>query len=59
VSIEAPTDAQLSYIASLCNGGGWQHPEVVVSKEEASEIIDALKNSTYDPRRYDYPFEAA
>jgi hypothetical protein len=34
LAIEAPTDAQLGYIASLCREHGMPHP-VVYSKQEA------------------------
>jgi hypothetical protein len=51
IAIEAPTDAQLGYIASLCREHGLQQP-VVYSKQEASEIIGAMRGGTYDPDRY-------
>lgn len=54
--VEAPTDAQLRYIAALCDSQGWEPPAVVASKQEASAIIDSMRNSTYSARRYDYPF---
>jgi hypothetical protein len=38
-TILAPTDAQLSYIAGLCDERGLEAPQVVASKQEASEII--------------------
>lgn len=56
LTILAPTDAQLTYIRSLCDTQGWQHPDAVTSKAEATEIIDAMKASTYNPERYAYPF---
>ena len=54
--IEAPTDSQLAYIKSLCDNRGWQFPEVVCSKQQAGEIIDAIKACTYRAERYAYPF---
>lgn len=54
--IEAPTDAQLLYIARLCVERELPRPEVVASKAEGGEIIDALKAGTYDPGRYCWPF---
>lgn len=54
--IEAPSDAQLLYIAKLCGEQDVPRPEVVASKAEGGEIIDALKDGTYDPGRYCWPF---
>lgn len=56
LSIEAPSDAQLLTIRAMCDERDVIRPEVVCSKHEASEIIDALKVGTYDPGRYLYPF---
>lgn len=52
MAIVAPTDPQLAMIARLCAEQGWQPPEAVHSKAEASEIISAMLASTYDPARY-------
>ena len=49
VAIVAPTDPQLAMIERLCAEQGWQPPEAVHSKAEASEIISAMLASTYDP----------
>ena len=51
VTIVAPTDAQLGDIASLCREHGLPMP-VVYSKQEASEIIGAMREGRYDPERY-------
>jgi hypothetical protein len=51
-TIEAPTDAQLGYIASLCADRDIPLPAAIHSKTEASEIIDGIRTRTYDPRRY-------
>lgn len=51
LTIVAPTDAQLGYIKSLCIEHGLPLP-VVHSKQEASEIIGAMRGGTYDPERY-------
>ncbi len=48
----APSDAQLAFIAKLCQEQGWTRPEAVHSKTEASEIIDRMRASTY--RHEDY-----
>lgn len=56
LTILAPTDAQLQLIAKLVREQGWQPPQTVASKAEASEIIDAMLGSIYDPGRYVYPF---
>jgi hypothetical protein len=45
--IEAPSDAQLCYIRGLCDEYGWQHPDAVASKAEASAIITAMKDGSY------------
>lgn len=55
--IEAPTDTQLGYIADLCAKTGHEPPAVVASKQEASEIITALRTGSYIAERYDWPFE--
>jgi hypothetical protein len=53
LSIQAPTDAQLDYIAALCETRGWPAPAAVHSKQEASEIIDALQAGTYVPGQHE------
>jgi len=53
LTIEAPTDAQLDYIAGLCADRGLVFPAAVYSKAEASEIIDAIRQGRYDPDAYD------
>lgn len=53
--IEAPTDAQLAYIASLCREQGLEPPGAVYSKAEASEIIGAMRASTYRADDYAAP----
>ena len=50
--IEAPSDAQLTYIAGLCEERGCQPPEAVHSKTEASFIIASILDRSYDPRVY-------
>ncbi len=52
LTIEAPTDTQLSYITDLCAKQSLPFPEAVYSKTKASEIITALRTGTYDYRRY-------
>ncbi len=47
LTIEAPTDAQLNYIAKLCEDRQVLLPEAVYSKTEASAIIDRLRAGTY------------
>lgn len=55
-TVLAPTDAQLEYIASLCEDRGLEPPQVVASKQEASEIIGLIIRRDYDPGDYSYPF---
>lgn len=50
--IEAPSDAQLAYIAGLCEERGLDFPPAVYSKCEASEIIAAILQRQYDPDYY-------
>lgn len=52
VVIVAPTDAQLAYIASLCEERGLP-PAVVYSKADASATIGELLNRTYRPPEWD------
>lgn len=54
LTITAPTDAQLGYIADLCRKQGLEAPEAVASSQEASEIISAIRTGNYNPRRYDW-----
>lgn len=49
LSIEAPTDAQLAYIAGLCDERGIDPLPVVYSKEDASECIRAILARQYEP----------
>ena len=52
LTVEAPTDAQLDYIRALCRQAEQPLPDCIFSKQEASEIISALKTGIYDPERY-------
>jgi hypothetical protein len=54
--LEPPTDAQLGFIRKLCTEQGWQFPDAVASKTEASLIIDEMRASTYRPEKYAVPF---
>jgi hypothetical protein len=56
LQVLAPTDAQLSYIAGLCDERGLEPPQVVASKQEASEIIGRILARDYDPGDYCYPY---
>jgi hypothetical protein len=57
LSIQAPSDAQLDYIEKLAQDHGWQPPDAVASKQEASEIIDGMLKGTYVAARYQFPFD--
>lgn len=48
LSVVAPSDAQLAYIAGLCEERGFPMP-AVHSKQEASLIIGEILNRTYRP----------
>lgn len=52
LTVEAPSDAQLRYIAGLCEERGLDHPAAIYSKAEASEIIEAILRRQYDPAFY-------
>lgn len=56
---ESPSDAQLAYITDLCRKQNLPAPEAIASKREASEIIEAIRNGTYDAAVYAYPWAAA
>lgn len=56
LTVEAPSDAQLRYIAGLCDERGLVPPSVVASKQEGSEIIGAILARECDPARYVHPF---
>lgn len=51
-AIVAPSDSQLDYIRDRCEARGLEPPDVVYSKTEASEIIDAILHRQYDPDFY-------
>ena len=54
--IEAPSDAQLSYISDLCRKQGLPIPDAIASKQEASEIIERIKAGTYQYEDFEYPW---
>ena len=54
--VEAPTDAQLDFIAGLCEARGLIVPSVIASKQEASTIIAAIKSGDYDAGDYCWPW---
>lgn len=51
-AIVAPTDAQLTFIASLCRLHGVPLPTAIYSKADASDCIEAIKRGQYDPDFY-------
>jgi hypothetical protein len=53
---EQPSDAQRNFISKLCKERNVPEPDVIVSKEQAHEIIDALKAGTYNADAYSIPF---
>lgn len=56
--VEAPSDAQLDFIAQLCRERGWTPPGAVYSKAEASEILGGMLASTYRADDYREPSAA-
>jgi hypothetical protein len=53
---EQPSDAQQKLIAKLCKEKNHVEPDWIASKEQASEIITALQNGSYNPAAYSVPF---
>jgi hypothetical protein len=56
LTIEAPSDAQLLTIRHMLTERGLARPDVIASKREASEIITAIQDGSYNPELYAYPF---
>lgn len=48
LAVVAPADAQLGYIASLCDGKGYPRP-AVYSKQHASILIEEMRSGAYRP----------
>jgi hypothetical protein len=55
-AMEPASDAQWSYLSKLADEKGFTAPEGPLTKDQASEAIDALKNGTYDPDKWTVPF---
>jgi hypothetical protein len=54
---EKASEKQTQLIADLCKRKNVAPPDVsVLTKAQASEIIDALDKGTYDPAKYSIPF---
>ena len=54
---EKPTEAQAAYIAKLADQSGFTAPDLAgVTRAQASEIIDSLRNGTYDASKWELPF---
>jgi hypothetical protein len=53
---EKATDAQLALIAKLVSEKNVTGPDLPVTKAQAHEIIDGLKNGSYDPASWRVPF---
>lgn len=53
---EQATSAQVSFIGKLCADKGFPVPEGPFTKEQAHEIIDSLKQGSYDPDKWTVPF---
>lgn len=51
LTIVAPTDAQLSYVATLCRERGFPVP-AVYSKQHASLLIDEIRDGQYVPEEW-------
>ncbi len=57
LTVEAPTDAQLDFVRTLCTEKGYPMP-AVHSKQEASLLIDEIRSGVYRPPEWaeDVPF---
>lgn len=53
---EQATDAQLALIAKLIKEKGVTGPDLPLSKQQAHEVIDAIKQGSYDPAAWTVPF---
>jgi hypothetical protein len=53
VQIVAPSDAQLAYLADLCEARGLVPPAAIHSRTEASECIAAILRREYDPAQFE------
>lgn len=53
---EAPTDAQLATITRMCHERGIYRLVIVYSKQDASQIIDALIANEFDPALHAGPW---
>ena len=50
------SDAQLRLIAKLADERGTLAPDGPLTKAQAHEVIDAIKNGSYDPDKWRAPF---
>ena len=50
--IEAPTDAQIGFVARLCEERGFPMPPVC-SKQDASILIDEIRTGLYWPAEWE------
>lgn len=53
---EPATDAQLALIARMVAEKNVTGPDLPITKQNAHEIIDSLKNGSYDPAKWKVPF---
>lgn len=53
---EKASDAQLALIARLVSEKNVAGPDLPITKAQAHEIIDGLKNGSYDPATWRVPF---
>lgn len=53
---EAASEAQLRFIARLADERGTAAPDVNLTKEQASTVIEQLKAGTYNPDEWTVPF---
>jgi len=55
---EKPTDAQLALVAKMASERGFTAPDMTgATRAQVSEVIDAIRNGTFDPAKWpEIPF---
>ena len=53
---EPASDAQWGFIRQLCREKNLAEPDTSLTKTTASQVIDQLKDGSYDPAKWSVPF---
>jgi hypothetical protein len=56
LQVIAPSENQITLIYVMCRERGFPRPDAIASVQEFRAMFDALKEGTYDPDDYVYPF---